>query len=102
MNRRDFLRKTAVAALMATPAMKAAAFCRDFGSPGMTTTTFTVGQIQPEDVVRLYIQEGSNAKWRLIEQYAVRRYGEAYSAVFEKPITVSAGGTLKTTWTISP
>jgi hypothetical protein len=34
MNRRQFLRRTAAAALMATPAMQTLALCRDFGVPG--------------------------------------------------------------------
>ncbi len=33
MNRREFLRRSALAALMATPAMQAAALLRDFGFP---------------------------------------------------------------------
>lgn len=34
MNRREFLRRATAAALMATPAMQAAALVRDFGVPG--------------------------------------------------------------------
>lgn len=33
MNRREFIRRVSAAALAATPAMQAAAFCRDFGAP---------------------------------------------------------------------
>ena len=37
MNHREFLRRSALAALMATPAMRAMALMRDFGVPGVAT-----------------------------------------------------------------
>ena len=35
MNRREFLRRSVLGALMATPAMRAAALVRDFGLPAV-------------------------------------------------------------------
>ena len=58
MKRREFLRRSALAALMATPAMQTAALVRDFGLPDKTVTF-----------------DAADAVWaptgRVIAQYAV-------------------------------
>ena len=58
MKRREFLRRSALAALMATPAMQTAAFVRDFGLPDPMTVTFDAADAVWAPTARVVAQYG--------------------------------------------